>query len=425
MYLTPYVQNLIGHEDIAESLKFEFDRRIYHYGNQFLNSTESNSAQSRNKKIALAIRDLIILSRIITKNASNKIPANSIVSNSYVSIKNTMNSKQHNFIKPPWDLSLKQASYIDVNAFFRFRSMKNFLEHSHFNELLAEKALTKIGSIQNDLTEFYSSSNVIAGLFPNDVTFFEVQSIQILKKLKKKSFVLLHGVPGIYNNALHSKSDYLFVWGMALKNIFIQQGFSPDKIKVVGHPLSAKLSSPPKIRSSLDSVLVLGSSMPGGQFDKNEALLWDRGNIILYCYMIQRTLQRLGVKKAKIRPHPSESKSWYSKFIDLNFFEFDNSSNIHSAVQASSLVIGPTSSSFIETIAEGVNYITFEPFYENSKSQYKLVPPFDGSDPRLLVTKSENELYETLKNNRLCDSSLLEDYLGAEYRLDEVLSELL
>lgn len=425
MYLTPYIQNLIENEEIAESLKFELDRRIYHYGEHFLNSTESNSTQSRNKKILGAIRDLLILSRIIAKNSSYQIPENSIVSNSYVSIKKTINSKQHNFIRPPWDLSLKQANYIDVNSFFRFRSMKKFLEESNFNQLLTEKALSKIVSIQNDLAGFYSSSKIIAGLFPNDVTFFEVQSIQILKKLKKKSFVLLHGIPGIYNPNLYNKSDYLLVWGTAQKNIFIQQGFSPEKIKIVGHPLSSKSSAQLRIHSSLESVLVLGSSIPGGQFDKNESLLWDRGNIILYCYMIQRTLQKLGVKKAKIRPHPSESISWYSKFIDLNFFEFDDSSNIQAAVQASSLVIGPTSSSFIETIAEGVNYITFEPFYLSAQSHYKLVPPFDGSDPRLLVAKSEKELYETLKNNRISDSSLLVDYLGAEYRLDEVLSELL
>jgi hypothetical protein len=80
----------------------------------------------------------------------------------------------------------------------------------------------------------------------------------------------------------------------------------------------------------------------------------------------------------------------------------------------------------MEALAEGVNYIIFEPFCtDNGNSQYELVAPFDGSEKRLLIAKTTDELCEIIKNNRLCNPQILQDFFDESYHLDQTLSELL
>jgi hypothetical protein len=420
-YLTPYIQkNVIGDEALADALKFELDRRIYHYGDHFLKSYETNHTSKLNK-MALCLRKYYLAGKIALKSREN-IPPHSIVSNSYFGIKNTLSSKEHNFIRPPWDPSVKAKSYFDLNSYNSSMQLKSKVTESDFNTIISGQTVSEMKAYQALLEDFLNHKNIVAGLFPNDAGFFETLSLHILKKLNKVTFLTMHGVPAFYGPDLYSRSDYLLVWGKALKENYMKVGFPESKIKVVGHPFFK--SYPKEVRSSLDSILVLTAPLQGSQHYRDQVVIRDRGASVLYCYLVQKCLTSLGIKKVKIRPHPSENCDWYSKFLDMNFFEFDHSTNIHQSVQNSSLVIGPSSTSALETLSHGTNYIVFEPFQE-SKNTYPLVSPFDGSDERLVVCKSEDDLIKVLRANKKSDPQILEDYFGTENRLDRTISELL
>lgn len=422
LYLTSYIQEQkIKDPVLADALRFELDRRIYHYGNHFLDSTEKCE-----KVLSRAfLRNLAYKCKIQSDNwRGKKITSESIVSSAYVSADTRISSKNIQLLTPPWAPKLDQSNFFKVNLYKDCSKLFDQIAKANFNDLLVESFFEQYKILKIDLHKFYSDSHIKAGLFANDLGFFEVLSLSILKDLKKKSFLYIHGLPGHYSKTMYSKSDYLMVWGDAVKKHFIQAGMSAEKIKVVGHPKFKPTGL--SVKSSLDNVLVLGSSVPGAQLDEEQVLLWDRGNAILHCYMIQEALLTAGVKKALLRPHPSESREWYKKFIDLNFYEFDESLNFESATKSSSLVIGPTSTSAIEALSMGVNYIVFEPFYgKGSYLHYKLVPPFDKSDSRLLVANNVSELAQYLKNGTMSDAGIVRDYFSENYTLEEAISELI
>jgi hypothetical protein len=423
-FITPYIQeHLLKDKNLAISLKFELDRRIYHYGDHFFKSYEADHS-TQLSQLSLRLRNFFLMIKVLLNNKALHIPKNTIVTNCYVSINYSLQSKLHHLIRPPWDLSLKQNVFCSYASFKKLNKIKNILNSSSLATMLKPSTLNELSAAGLELEAFYSNPNIKGAIFPNDVGFFETQSIQILKKLNKPSFLLLHGIPGVYNNEMYNRSDYLLVWGEGLKNIFVQKGFSPEKIKVVGHPITGNF--PKKLKSSLESILILGSSIPGSQHHHNKLVLRDRGNIIFYCYLIEKILKDFGIKQVRLRPHPSENKEWYLKYINKDFFILDNSFSVKEAITKSSLVIGPSSSSSMESLNAGVNYIVFEPFHtENNNSSYELVPPFDGSDPRLVVAKNENELISILNSNKLCDLAILPDFLGHEFCLDSELNKLI
>jgi len=241
---------------------------------------------------------------------------------------------------------------------------------------------------------------------------YEKMSVAIFKELGKKSFVFLHGLPGRYNNIDDNRADYLVVWGKKIKDLYVATGVDPDKIYISGHPGYGTYDFEKiKIRSGLDNILVLSKSMNGGQHSDGVRLS-DRGNLILYLLKIEAVLKSIGVKSVRFRPHPSENIRWYYQYIDKNFFKTDNSASISQSLRSSSMVIGPTSSVFIDSLMNGVNYMVFEPSIEKIDiTNYPLVPPFDKSDPRVVVSFTEDELKTSLLNRDIVEISVLSDYV--------------
>lgn len=422
-YLTPYLRDEKVEDSIyLDLLKFEFDRRIYHFGNHFLSSYESNNFTTL-QKFKLFVRDIIIKSKILFQKQISLSP-NTLICNSYVSIDNKINSSRFNFVKPPWDLSLNSEIHISKSEQRKILEFKKKLSTHEFNQLLSSEFILEVKEIEKILKNFFSNTNIAGVIFPNDVSFFEKLSLKIIKDLNKKSILYLHGIPGIYSSNLYSHSDHLFVWGEALKVNFEKYGFPSEKINIVGHPLSKQPTNEIKIRNSLENVLILTYSLNGSQFD-DIPLLGDRGNSILYLYQIQKTLQKLGVTKVNLRPHPSENKEWYKKYIDNDFFNLDYEKSILKTLENKTLVIGPSSSVFTEALLSGVNYICFDPISNNNeKFQYKVYPPFDGSDSELLTAFSEEELFQLIKNQKLSNINIVKRYLGENYNLDKVLNEI-
>ena len=131
--------------------------------------------------------------------------------------------------------------------------------------------------------------------------------------------------------------------------------------------------------------------------------------------------KKIGVKKVKVRFHPGEINDGYFKFLDPDFFDIDRN-NLQTSLGKASLVIGPTSSVFIDAIYHGVNYLVYEPLLTLNKDLFEnpIVFPFDGSDERIVVAYNEEQLLEFLKEKRMHDLSFWPDYVQPIFNLDSV-----
>jgi hypothetical protein len=77
------------------------------------------------------------------------------------------------------------------------------------------------------------------------------------------------------------------------------------------------------------------------------------------------------------------------------------------------MVIGPTSTVFIEFVFYGVNYIIYYPQDSLDEGVYpRPERPFDGSDPRLLTANSPEEIERFIRGRYCIDPSCFPDYLS-------------
>ena len=90
------------------------------------------------------------------------------------------------------------------------------------------------------------------------------------------------------------------------------------------------------------------------------------------------------------------------------------------------MVIGPTSTVFLESLIYGVNYIVFEPRLENGNclSNFPVIAPFNGEDTKVPSAKTEKELYYNLSNNVTVDTSILKDYVETSFNPNLILDKI-
>ena len=174
------------------------------------------------------------------------------------------------------------------------------------------------------------------------------------------------------------------------------------------------------LKFSLEDILVITKTVSGAPPCSNEIRLSDRGNLLLFLYSIENVLKMLGVKAVRFRPHPSENPEWYLEFINSDFYRLDTSS-LQESIQRSSLIIGSNSTVFLESIYYGVNYLIYEPSIDNvDLVNDLLVPPFDGSDSRIPVAKSEEELKYLLINEYRIDPAFFHEYIKTPFDISFV-----
>ena len=411
--MEPYYLNYLKqqqNEEYIDDLKYELDRRIYHYGDQFKNNNDNNPTVIKN-----LLRKQYRISRALLKSTQNINKYENIaINNSYFSLKDDLKKFNYRPIDVPWVCSYSKISlYLDLLKF------QSILDNIKFDSILLPDSFQLYKQIQNSLLEYYAKSNVKILCLYNDMCSFEKMSINIFKKLKKPSYVFLHGIPGRYNNVDENRTDYLVVWGKKIKDNFVNAGIKENKILISGHPSYRNYDlSKINLKSGLDNILVLSKSMflsPPG----NKVQLTDRGNLILYLLEIEEVLKRKNVKSVTFRPHPSENIEWYYKFISRNFFKPDLNKNITDSIKKSTLVIGSTSTSFIDALMNNVNYIIYEPTYKKlDLINYPLFPPFDNSDERAIVATSKEQLLEKINKNSVVNKEILIDYIDPKYNLD-------
>lgn len=402
------LENSILTPEMYDLLKTELDQRIYYFGNHFKSPFEKFNQNFQKESLKTRIQEYYLLyQEILSKRKDDT--NETIISSAYFTVNEKLKENKYTIYKPPWIFT--RETIPDFTLYQKIKAFKNKMARTSFYELCSSEFSRNIENITQNLMKVYSKSSAL--IVSNDVSFFDNLSIKIMKKLEKPSFIFLHGLPGRYNKIDENRSDYLIVWGNKIKENYVKVGFNPNKIFVSGHPNYQKLNSE-NLRNSLGDILVLTKSMNGGQAS-DKIRLPDRGNSILYLYKMQKTLKKLGVQKVRFRPHPSENPAWYYQHIDRSFFILDQSP-LDQALKKSSLVIGPTSTVFLEAIYQGVNYQVFEPSeYSLDYSYFEPIPPFDGSDSKVPVAKNEDELFVQITEKKCVDSKVFYEYIKTPF----------
>lgn len=409
-----FKKNEIIAPDLLDSLKCELDQNIYYYGDQFKYPRESNFKKSFKTNIRKLLIRLYALYRIVQ---NRKIPDDkkSILSSAYFSINQELKKFNYQVYCPSWQIKANDDILSDLNLFVSSEKIKSKFQNGNFNELVSPEFLSEIKEFEEKLKIVFIKKKINALIVSHDVGFFEKISIRICKEIGIPSFIFLHGLPGRYNNIDENRSDYLVVWGEQIKKNYIKAGINPDKIFVSGHPYYKDFKME-ELKFSLESILVITKSMPGGQHS-DEVRLSDRGNMVLYLYSLENVLRGIGVKSVRFRPHPSESSKWYLKFINKDFYKADTGS-LKESIEKSTLIIGPTSTVFLESLYFGVNYVIYEPAIDNiDLINCEPVPPFDGTDPRIPFARNEKELEYILKNKEKIDISFFSEYIKTSFDL--------
>ncbi len=399
-------------KEYVEILKNELDSCIYYYGNHFKRPLENNKYNKYKYLIALVLSAK--LPTILRVNKETNKPT--ILSNAYFGLNSKLNNTGYNVIRPIHNLSLNEPGVSNIDLLLLLFHLNTLLKDGSIKSILSESFIENAMLFEKLCFNYYSKMNFKALLVPNDSTFFELLNIKIFKKLSKPSFLFLHGLPSRYSTYDEVNTDYLVVWGEKIKENYVKCGFEPNKIIVSGHPLYTNFKSN-QLRFDTTDVLIVTKGLNGSQY-RERTVVSDRGNLITYLMSIQEVLLSYGVISARLRVHPSENFDWYKKHIDNTFFLQDNST-LENSLNRATLVIGPTSTIFLEALYQGVNYIVYEPIIDYiDMSGYKVVNPFDGSDERVPVAKNANDLSYILKSKIAVNPDVFYDYIQKDFNTE-------
>lgn len=407
-YLLDNADNALAKKYI-DFFKIELDWHIYN-GDSHISPT-----YYRDKHIPFNIRLIQILQYLIAiyrKPSPVSSGQLNILSAADFPRDNPLNGLGYKVFSPAWHAIGKENIIGDKKTIRWHKDIQKLLRKSEFNAFLDTRLHQNLESFQEHLLSQYQKFDLRALILSTDQSFYSKYSIDIFSKMQRPSFVFSHGLPAIYSKEVDHRPDYLMVWGKKIKENYLNAGFDESKVKVIGHPKYKALSPNKSLRSDLSDVLVIPVSSAIYHQHEYEAILTDRSVVVLYLYMVQSVLQKLGLKKVRYRVHPAVNKSWVHSFLDQNFY-IQDTEPLNVSLGRSSLLIGSTSTLLLESLIFGVNYVLFEPTDENGKNllNYKTVPPFDGGDVKVAFANSEKDLELVLKDNVMTDYTLVHDYI--------------
>lgn len=421
-YLINYLRDTKFRDSPAliDSLAYEIDKKINYYGHHFKTPQEDHEL-ANTVKLFLE-RHLVSLCFRFRKNQKTK---NLLVSNAYFNFNDELRKLGFDVERPHWNYNLRSIFNSNDILNFNFEivsrtyDLKSEFLFKDLTSLISDETIDRIEEYKAQVSAFYLKSRLKGLVVPNDLSFFENINIKICRNLGIPSFVSLHGLPARYNGTDDNRADYLLVWGNRIKEGYVNAGVNADKIIVTGHPMySSRSSGYRSLRFSLENILVASKATNGANANSHTSILQDRGNLILYLLRIQRILYMSGVRRVRLRLHPSQNPQWIYKNIDSSFFipDFDS---LDESLKKATLVIGPSSTLLVDSLNHGVNYILFEPSIDGRDIvNHQLVHPFDGSDLRVPVAKNDSELLELIKNRVEIDQSFLTDYISPNFDIN-------
>lgn len=393
-------------------LHSDLNNKFYSYGLHIKNPNEKKKSILEIIKLSF-FQLLNIVNAFRTLLIENKKNKKIIFSSAYFNLEKHISNEKYLMFKPPWAFG-KLQKYFDSKIIWSSLELSNKLKNNTFKELISPEFFILIKDYKKDLKQYVITNNVCALFLPQDIGFFEKLAIDVFKELKLPTFNFIHGLPGIYNGIDNDRTDYLVVWGDAIKQNFVNAGYNPNKIIINGHP-KYKIDTQKTLKFQFDDIVIITKSLNGSQFS-DKVVLGDRSNLIYYLLSIQKILENFNVKSVRLRPHPSENIDWYYQFIDKNFFKLDTL-DLKTSFSKASLVIGATSTTFLEALIMGVNFVVYEPIVDDGLlvDGLQAVAPFDGSHYKVPVAKNETELQKILEKKESVDVSILNDYINQEF----------
>ena len=317
------------------------------------------------------------------------------------------------YYSPIWHPLGKKNIFGDYKTLKWHKNIQDRIRNAEFHSFLDKNFHKDLEEFQQYFLNQYKEQDFKALFLYTDQYFYSKYFIDVFKKLNKPSFVFTHGLPGIYSKAIDNRSDYLMVWSEKIKANYINAGFDSNKIHVVGHPIHYNLEKEKFLKSDTSNILVIPvSSITWHQHEYDNTVVNDVSMVVLYLYKVQKVLAKLGIKNARYRPHPTINKKWIKPFLDPDFYILDNEP-LELSLKKSSLVIGANSTIVLEALMQGINYIAFDPKDEGGLNMtgYKSVPPFDGSEEKLVMATNEEELEKYIKDSKMTDYSLVHDFI--------------
>ncbi len=388
--------------------------RIYYFGDQFHRFNENNRKNIFKKKAVSFYKFLNT-----KKNKSNE---KLIFSNAYFNINKIIEKNNFKVIIPWW--TSKRGNYLKCDLDFHnsFNDIYYKIKHNSLHKLSSTSFLCDIKEFKEKTKMMVSSKNFKGAFFSNDLGFFERLFIDVFKELNIPTFIFLHGLPARYNDVDDNRADYLIVWGQQIKKNYISSGVNSNKILVSGHPSFLNLKNQ-QLNFDMSNILVLTKPMCGSPSISNNVILSDRGNCIKYLESIRSVLVKFGINHVKLRLHPSENIEWYSNNINTDFFKICNSKPIEEILKTVTLVIGPTSTVFLESLYSSTNYIIYEPQSNGLDIlNYPVVDPFDKNNNNIEIAANESELKNMIKKKYCIPNKFILNYVKEKFDFEEVLN---
>lgn len=379
-----------------ELIKYELGSIMSHFGEHFIAPKEGQKKDRIENNI---LRDY--LEYFATKFAKQKYSTDNKkrVLSSAASAWNTNIRECGYYVeRPPWDFRRDFQIDCSLKLYMLTKKIKRKLQNSDFNYLISKDFFLIVDRYYSLLKEYCSSKSYDALVLLQYNGFFEKVITKIFRELNKPVIFWHHGgIPANYDLEHQKRADYFIIMGQRQVNDFIKVGYDPTKFLVSGHPIYN--STPEFFKFKLDQVLVITKAVEG--YSPLETSNLDhRGNSLMYLASVQKVLQKLGVEKAILRPHPSENYNWYKKFIDNSFYCQDKL-DLTSSLKRATLVVGPISTTIIDSLYHGVNYVVYEPVINNlTILGHQVTPPLDGKDPNFPVAHSEKQLEEIITEER-------------------------
>jgi len=415
---------------LLQALKYEFDKHVYYYGQHFRHPYESSKDHGlivkKFQENVVRFSQVAAFLKSHPDWASPPVlsdPRPAIVCGAYYDWRGALEKSGWQTHVPLW-MPAQPGNQVE-NLIRILCALLNELFPLHYQILLNKEFHSALREITQILRQYYSHPAFRAIMVAYTNPFFECTATRLFRDLGKTTYLAVHGLLGNYSwwrNGEHPTIDYYVVWGEKTKRHLVEAGMRPDQVLVSGHP-DYQGCKTEVLRFGLENILVLGRSVSGAP-GFNNPIYQNRGDSLEYLYRLQIALRKVGIRRVRLRPHPAESPAWYQEFVDSSFFDL-NTDPLPKALEASSLVIGPMSTVFIESLGHGVNYVVFEPndeYYNPGGVFYHLRvdSPFDGSDPRVPVAKNEEQLLVILKNRKAVDISCIPDYIQPTFSPDVI-----
>jgi hypothetical protein len=387
---------------IVELLRYELETKLGQNQPQHLHVTLPPAIKS-------IIKDQLLFSVCRMKKMVNTDRGMKLLSSAYGSWNHELKKCGYDAVSPPW----KIRGDFNMDASHQLYNLTNYIsrtlsiENIHF--LISPDFISTIKLFYDTFRTLCLRNGYIGIVVPQDVGFFEKMAIKVFMDIQKPTIFLAHGgMPSRYDKEFNNRTDYSLQWGKIQSNAYIKMGYPPEKLFEIGHPIYNIL--PIETRFNFNRILVITKSTSVASPMK-VLMTEEPRNSIFYLYSVQKVLEQNGIHKAYFRPHPSEDYKWYQKYIDNSFYYLD-SRPLSSSLKDKSLVIGPVSTTLIDSLFNGVNYTVYEPMLENrTLMNMPLVPPLDGTDERVPVATSENELADILQRKKLIDIEVAGEFV--------------